>query len=168
MIHEFSLKQLSPNDGIEIYKMLQRIGPSENAFNNEVNGMTYDNFQQWLIERDNWSKGEGLPKGYVKQWIFWLIVDKQPVGFGKLREKVTIESRKFGGNIGYAIDPLYRGNGYGKVLFGLLLEQASNMKIHEVYSTIEKPNHISKIIHDSYGGKTVMEDDKRWYYLFRI
>ena len=168
MIHEFSLRQLSPKDGIDIYNMLQRIGPSENAFNNEVNSMTYNQYRQWLIERDAWAKGEQLPKGYVKQWIYWLVVNKIPIGFGKLRENVTIESRKFGGNIGYAIDSLYRGKGYGKVLFGLLLKQASNIKIHEVYSTIEKPNYISKKIHDSYGGKLVMEDDKRWYYLFKI
>lgn len=168
MNREFGLKRLSPNDGIKVYKMLQRIGPSENAFNNEVNGMTYEDFQQWLFERDAWSKGERLPKGYVKQWIYWLVVDKQPVGFGKLREKVTFASRKFGGNIGYAIDPQYRGKGYGKVLFGLLLEKAANKKIHEVYSTIEKYNYISKKIHESYGGELLMEDDKRWYFLFKL
>lgn len=168
MKHEFSLKQLSPNDGIDIYNMLQRIGSFENAFNNEVNGMSYDHYKQWLLERDAWARGERLPKGYVKQWIYWLIVNRQPVGFGKLREKVTIESRISGGNIGYAIDPQYRGKGYGKELFGLLLKQASIMRILEVYSTIEKYNYVSKRIHELYGGQLIMEDDKRWHYIFRF
>ena len=148
--------------------MLQRIGPSENGFRNEVNGMDYDRYKEWLKMQHAWSRGEQLPDGYVKQWTYWLIVDGFPVGYGKLREKVTEQSRKFGGNIGYAIDPVVRGKGYGIVLFELLLRQAKNKGIKEVFSTVEKYNYASKSIHDRAfgGGNLVHEDNERWYFTF--
>lgn len=95
--------------------MLQRIGPSENAFRNDVNGMTYEEYKIWLVLMKAWSKGERLPAGYVRQWTYWLVDNGVPIGYGKLRETATEESRKFGGNIGYAIDPLPCGKGYGNI-----------------------------------------------------
>ena len=162
------LLQLSPEDGMEVYEMLQRLGPSENAFNNEVNGMTYEEYKDWLIERDAWSRGELLPDGYVKQWIYWLVAEGRPVGFGKLRERATEHSRLFGGNIGFAVDPLARGKGYGSKLFALLLEKAKEKGIHEVFSTVEKYNYRSKHVHEKCGGKLVKEDDVRWYFIFEL
>ena len=168
MLNTISLKQLSVHDGIDVYHMLQRIGPSEYGFNNEVNGMSFVEYKKWLIERDAWSRGEMLPDGYVKQWIYWLSVDERTVGYGKLREQPTEASRKFGGNIGYAIDPSERGKGYGNILFGLLLKQAAILNIHEIFSTVDKYNYSSKNVHEKHGGTLCSEDDFRWYYDFSI
>ena len=163
-----ALQELTVDDGLDVYNMLQRIGPSENAFHNDVNGMSYDEYKSWLSLQHAWSKGEQLPTGYVKQWTYWLMVDGRPVGYGKLREKATEESKKFGGNIGYAIDPEARGKGYGNMLFELLLKEAANKHIKEVFSTVEKFNYNSKKVHEKYGGKLVSEDDVRWYFTFAI
>lgn len=165
-MNEIELRQLSISDGKEIFDMLQRIGPSENAFNNEVNGMSYVQYQEWLKKMDAWSRGERLPDGYVKQWSYWLLESAKPVGYGKLRERATEASKKFGGNIGYAIDPLYRGKGYGNQLFELLLSEAKKKQIHEVYSTVEKFNYNSKKVHEKCGGHLIYEDDIRWYFKF--
>ena len=162
------LCQLSPEDGEDIYEMLQRIGPSENAFNNEVNGMSYEQYKRWLKERDAWSKGDLLPDGYVRQWIYWLKSDGKPIGFGKLREEATAASREIGGNIGFAIDPNCRGRGYGDILFGLLLKQAQAMNIHEVYSTVENGNIKSRRVHEKYGGQLCKVDEHRRHYIFEI
>ena len=143
------LRELRTTDGVDIYEMLQRIGPAENAFHNDVNGMTFDEYQKWLVKQHAWSIGEELPFGYVKQWTYWLIDDEgNPVGYGKLRERATEESKKFGGNIGYAIDPIVRGMGYGMKLFELLLEVAKQKGIKEVFSTVEKYNYTSKHVHE--------------------
>lgn len=160
------LQELTVNDGIDIFNMLQRIGSSENEFHNDVNGMNYDEFKSWLHLQHSWSLGKQLPNGYVKQWTYWLIVDEIPVGYGKLREKVTEQSKQFGGNIGFAIDPNERGKGYGNLLFGLLLKEASNKNIKEVFSTVEKYNYRSKKVHEKYGGKLIDEDSVRWYFTF--
>ena len=164
----FELRQLSVYDGIDIYNMLQRIGPSENAFNNDAYGLDFDHYKMWLIEKDAWCRGEMLPKGYVRQWVYWLFVDDIPVGFGKLRERVTEESLQFGGNIGFAIDSLQRGKGYGSRLFELLLNVAKEKNISKIFSTVEKPNHPSKRVHEKMGGRLIKEDSLRWYYQFTL
>lgn len=162
------LRELSVNDGVDIYNMLQRIGPSEYGFHNDVNGMSFDDFKRWLELQHAWSLGERLPDGYVKQWTYWLIVDEKPVGYGKLRERTTETSKAVGGNIGYAIDPDVRGKGYGNKLFELLLNEAVKNHIEKVISTIEKYNYRSKKVHERFGGKLIGEDDVRWYFAFEM
>lgn len=167
-MNKLKLQQLCLSDGMSIYNMLQRIGPSENAFNNEVNGMSYEQYQKWLCKMHAWTEGKQLPAGYVIQWTYWLMDGGTPVGYGKLRERVTENSKQFGGNIGYAIDPLFRGKGYGNKLFELLLLEARKKQIREVYSTVEKFNYNSKKVHEKYGGSLIKEDDIRWYFLFNL
>ena len=161
------LKQLSINDGEDVYNMLQRIGPRENAFKNEVSGMTYDEYKKWLVLMDDWSKGEHLPKGYVKQWTFWLCDDNgKCCGYGKIREKLNEYTKEFGGNLGFAIDSACRGKGYGTELFKLLLKKAKSLGVTDIISTVEKYNYPSKKVHEKCGGKLYKETDLRWYFSF--
>ena len=146
--------------------MLQTIGSEENEFHNEAYGLSFEEFKSWLKKQFEWSNGIGLPEGYVKQWIFWMYVNGRPVGFGKLREKLTEQSRIIGGNIGYAISASERGKGYGTVLFGLLLKKAKENKIKTVMSTVEKKNPISKRVQETNGGILIQENDQRWYFSF--
>lgn len=125
------LKKLSLEDGEEYFSMLKSIGTSENAFSNPVHDMTFEQFLLWRNERYQWDHGENLPKNYVRQTIYWLCVDETPVGIGKLRHALTDESRVFGGNIGYAIAPIYRGKGYGNVILKLLLDEANKNSVFE-------------------------------------
>jgi|LSQX01.3.fsa_nt_gb predicted acetyltransferase len=162
----FFLVELDGKEGKEIYEMLQRIGPDENAFNNEVNGMSYEQFKSWLSLQMKWARGEDLPDGYVKQWTYWLVEENKPVGYGKLRERLTEKSRNFGGNIGFAIDPLSRGKGYGYILFDMLLIEAPNKGIREVLSTVERNNIPSKLIHEKCGGVIIEENEQRFIFDF--
>lgn len=165
-INTLSLVELTGNEGVDFYNLLQRIGPNENLFNNDAHGLSYEEFEKWLTRQLEWSKGENLPVGYVRQWIFWLIDNGMPVGYGKLREHLTDNSRRFGGNIGFAIDPLKRGLGYGYFLFENLLEEAIKKGITEVMSTVEHENLPSKKIHEKCGGILVEETDERYIYDF--
>ena len=160
------LIDLSENDGIDIYNMLQRIGENENSFRNEVKGKSFDYYKKWLVEQKSWACGESLPDGYVRQWTYWLYDDEIPVGYGKLREKVTEQSRVWGGNIGFAIDPIYRGKGYGTYLFNALLQKGREKHLDELFSTVEKYNYASKRVHEICGGTLVKETDETWYFDF--
>lgn len=161
---DFHLKELSPDDSVSVYNMLQRIGENEYGFHNDVHGMTLPEFREWLVLQQHWAQNQSLPVGYVQQWTYWLMFQNNPIGYGKLRKKVTEQSKQFGGNIGYAIDPLYRGKGFGKILFALLIQQAKYNKIKEIYSTVEKPNVISMKVHLDCGMHLINENDKRWYF----
>ena len=47
------LRKLSPDDGRDVYDMLQELPRDENGFINGCNGKTYDEFKKWLIKSNN-------------------------------------------------------------------------------------------------------------------
>ena len=160
------LRRLAIDDGIEVYDMLQRIGSCENEFKNTANGLSFYEYKKWLAKQDVWSRGEELPAGYVPQTIFWLYDDEKIVGMGKIRHALNKNSRYIGGNIGYAIDPLFRGKGYGTQLLKLLVKKAREMKIGEIILTVEKYNPASKKVVEKAGGHMSKETNERWYFEF--
>lgn len=162
----YLLQQLSPNDGVEGYKLLQRIGKDENAFTNPVNGMTFEEYKVWLKQQDDWAREINLPNGYVGQTCYWFIVDGIPIGIGKIRHALTNHSRQIGGNIGYAISDKYRGKGYGTIVLKLLLEKAKDMNVKEKLLTVEKINPASKRVIEKNGGKLIDENEERWFFSF--
>ena len=135
----YSLRQFSPNDGVEGYDVLQRIGEMENDFTNPIHGKCFDEYKEWLAQQDAWSREEGLPDGYVGQTCFWLVFDGDIVGMGKIRHGLTARSREEGGNIGIAIDPNQRGKGLGAIFTGLLINKAKEMKVGETRTIVLPP-----------------------------
>ena len=137
------LRQLSFHDGIDVYQMLQEIPKDENGFINGGNGKTFDDYKQWLMKQDNMASGIDLEDWMVPSTTFWLFVDDLPVGFGKLRHYLTDKLKEDGGHAGYAIRPLYRNKGYGKLLLKILMEQANLMGIDKLLLTIQNDNERS-------------------------
>ena len=162
--HNCSMRRLSLDDGKDIFEMLQRIGKEENHFQNPVNGMSYHEYKEWLKEQDNWSKGKNLPNGYSPQTCYWLYVDGKPVAFGKIRHELNENSRTVGGNIGYAVDPLHRGEGFSTLFLSKLICIARNMGIEEILLTVEKFNYASKRAIEKNGGYVFKENELRWYF----
>ena len=160
------LKQLSVSDGIDIYEMLQRIDSNENEFKNTANGLSKKEYHDWLYEQNEWAYGRALPDGYVPQTIYWLYDGEQPVGIGKIRHGLNNNSRKIGGNIGYAVDPIFRGKGYATHLLSLLVVKAREMNISEILLSVEKYNPASKKVIEKNGGKLICENDERWFFEF--
>lgn len=160
---DITLRQLSPEDGIDVYGMLQRMPGEEHHFSNPVRQMSFERYQEWLREQDDWSRGEGLPEGYAPQTLFWLYVDDVPAGMGKIRHELNDSSRLIGGNIGYAIDPLMRGRGLGKEILKQLLAKASEMDIDEILLTIDKDNPSSRAVAEGNGCFVIGENEERWF-----
>ena len=165
-MNDYNLIRLSVSDGIKFYEMLQHIGKDENAFSNPVNGMSFEEYNVWLKQQDDWSREINLPNGYVGQTCYWFIVDGIPVGIGKIRYTLTEHSRQIGGNIGYAISDKYRGKGYGTIMLKLLLEKAKEMNVKEKLLTVEKINPASRRVIEKNGGKLIDENDDRWFFSF--
>ena len=160
------IRQLSLSDDVAFYDMLQHIGKDENAFTNPVCGMSFEDYQVWLKQQDDWSKGENLPSGYVSQTVFWLMDGETPVGIGKIRHSLTESSRSFGGNIGYAISSQYRSRGFGSILVRELIRKANEMGVEEKILTVEKYNYASKKAIEKNGGRLYDENEYRWYFEF--
>lgn len=157
------LQQISPIDGLDGYELLQRIGEMENDFTNPIHGKSFNEYQEWLVQQDSWSREDNLPQGYVGQTCYWLKYDGEIVGLGKIRHGLTEQSRIEGGNIGIAIDPLRRGKGLGGRFISLLLEKANEMKIGEILITVKKFNFASKAAFEKNGCRIIKETDGWWY-----
>lgn len=166
MDRDIYVKKLTVNDDKSIYEMLQRIGACENEFKNTANGLSYDQFKKWLIEQNDWSNGRNLPSGYVPQTIYWLYDRGVPIGIGKVRHQLNENSRMIGGNIGYAIDPLYRGRGYAKRFLHELLIKADEIGVREKLLSVERYNPASKRVIECNGGILIKETSERWYFSF--
>lgn len=161
----FELKRLSPDDGTDIYNMLQEIPKEENGLQNKANGLTFEEFKGWLIGKQAESEQEGIVDGWkVPSTTYWLYVDGVPVGYGSVRKYLTEALRKVGGHIGYGIAPSYRGKGYGKELLRLLLLEANKAGISKSLITIHKDNFASQAVARANGGLLTDETDERVYY----
>jgi len=135
------LRQLSIENGIAEYNMLQDIDANEYGFTNEVKGMSFEQYKKWLIEQDDYSKSRNLPKNFIPQTTYFLYVDNQPIGIARIRHFSADFLEKQGvGNFGYAIAKPYRGKGYGNVLFVNVLEKCKSLGYSKVKSFVHVDN----------------------------
>lgn len=165
---EVVLQKLSAKSGRDIYEMLQEIPAEENGFMNACHGKSAAAFEKWLVSAEEMAAGIHLAEGLVPQTIYFLYIDGQPVGFGKLRHRLTEALRKDGGHIGYSIRPTARGKGYGKLLLKLLLQEARDMGIGEILVTIENENAPSIGIAIANGGRIRKVTEENHYIWFEI
>lgn len=122
----------------------------------EVNDIFYyekykkglEDFDEYLNDLRNYSKGIDLPQDMVTTSTFWLIDHDEVVGVARIRH----EDRGTDGHIGYDIAPCHRNKGYGTQILRLALEKAANIGINEVIVTCNVDNAASrKIIEKSNG-----------------
>lgn len=162
------LKHLDIYDGKGVYDMLQEIPLEENGYHNGVNGILYNEFREWLMKSKSKENGIGLEDWQVPQSIYWLYVDDEPVGIGKIRHRLTDKLLEEGGNIAYAIKPSARGKGYATKLLQLLIKEAKEHNINELLATILVHNEASLKVALKNGGILKNQNDKRYYVWFDL
>ena len=154
---KFKLQKLSPSDGEEIYNFLQDIPAEQNGFQNNFNGMSYDEFKNELVVRNDESKNLNVGVGRVPQTMYWLYVDDKPVGFIKIRHYLNDYLEKRGGHMGYTISPKYQSRGYATKMVELALIEAKKLGIGNLLITCEKDNLASRRVAEKNGG--ILESD---------
>lgn len=118
-----------------------------------------ENFQDYLNDLHNCSKGKDLPQEEIATSSFWLIDKKEVVGVVRIRHQEV----ECAGHIGYDISPDYRNRGYGFQILKLALEKTINIGIEEVILTCNINNAASKKIIEKNGGKflgTVFDEEE--------
>ena len=68
-----------------------------------------------------------LPSHYVPSYNYFFVDDDKFIGEIHIRVKLTDNLLKYGGHIGYAINPKYWNQGYGTKLLELGLEKAKRL-----------------------------------------
>lgn len=148
------LRELSADDGRDVFDMIREVGPGENGFENSGYDMEFADFPAYLRKQADKARGIGLdPARHVPQTRYWLFVDGRPVGIGKLRHYLNDALRVRGGHIGYTIRPSERRKGYGTVILRELLREARNKAIHEALVTCDEGNLASRKIIERNGGE---------------
>jgi len=144
---EIELKQLSIRNGEAEYNMLQKIDKSEYGFTNEVNGMSFSEYEKWLMQEDDFSRAQNLPENWIPQTTYFLYVDGEPVGIARIRHYSSVFLEAQGvGNFGYGIAKPYRGKGYGNMLFALVLKACKVLGYDKIKSFVHMDNDASNKI----------------------
>jgi len=163
---DVELKKLSPDDGMDIYNLLQEIPKDENGFMNGGNGLSYDDYKQWLIKNDNMANGIGLEDWMVPQNMYWLYVNGNPVGMGKLRTRLTEKLKIDGGHCGYGIAASHRNRGYGTLLVKMLAKEAAALGLDKILLTVQNDNAASiKVAVGSGGVVEKMTNNKHYIWI---
>lgn len=165
--HVYTLRRLSPDDGRDVYDMLQSM-PPEGDTTNKVYGITFEQFKLWLLEREDMAEGVGLQPGGVRQTTFWFHVDGVPVGRLNVRHALNDELREHGGNIGYFIAPAYRRRGHGERMLKAGLDEARKAGLTEALLTIREDNLASRRVTEKNGGELREMREGICYYWIRL
>lgn len=166
---ELSIRKVSFDDGPDVYHFLQQLPYDENGFINSVAEKTYEEYRVWLQGAVEASRQTGLIDGWkVPQSIYWLYLDGQPIGYGKVRHFLTDSLRESGGHIGISIHPAFRGSGYGKAFLSLLKAECRLLGMEEVLCTIRNENRASIQMAFSCGGVLDRVTDERHYITLQL
>ena len=69
------LQKLNIHDDMTVYQFLQQL-PDENGYHNAAYGLSYPEFQAWLVQMEDYSKGLKMPDWMVPSTEYWFIVDE--------------------------------------------------------------------------------------------
>ncbi|MEI6578874.1 MAG: GNAT family N-acetyltransferase [Eubacteriales bacterium] len=163
---KIEIKQLSLNCNSKEYEMLQTIENNENGFSNPIYEKAYEEYLLWLQKEDDYSKGINLPEGWIPETTYFLYVDGEPIGIGRIRHSTNKHLESIGvGNLGYAISILYRGKGYGNILFQELLKKCISFGYNNIKLFPYKNNIQTIKVMLKNGGKIVDSFDNEKYEL---
>jgi len=99
------------------------------------------NFHLMIESLNGYSKGIGLPDGFVECSTYWLVNKSNKVlGAIDIRHKLNDFLLFRGGHIGYGIRPSERMKGYAGIMLSLALKQCEIIGISKVLITCLKNN----------------------------
>lgn len=127
-----------------------------------------ENYDEYIKELHNYSKGIDISPGDVPYSTFWLIDNDEVVGVARVRHR-EIECA---GHIGYDISPEYRNKGYGTTILKLALEIAAKMGIGNAIVNCSINNIPSRKIIEKNNGELLGiifdEEDREYLYNYSI
>ena len=104
----------------------------------------HEDFEALLGQLAAFSRGDGLPPGFVPHTTLWLVGDGQEVlGVSNLRHVLTPRLLVEGGNIGYGVRPSARRQGHATRLLQGTLEHARGIGLDSALLTCAKGNAAS-------------------------
>lgn len=161
---QYELRSLSAADGEDVYAFLQTLPAEENGFMNSAAGLTFAEYQQWLVRQAENARKTEIEDGWrVPSGTWWFYVDGRIVGMVKLRYFLTDKLREGGGHLGYAITPDERGHGYAARMVEAIKSIAAEKGIDRLLVTVHNDNPASIRTALKCGGEILRISDVRHY-----
>lgn len=119
------LKPANLKDVEKEWKFVAAVPEDENGFTNSNHNISFEDFQNTALPAMiNFSKGIGLPQGYVPETFYFLWDDDVIVGEFRIRHHLTPALESFSGHIGQFIAKEFRGRGYCTQGLKMIIEEA--------------------------------------------
>jgi len=109
-----------------------------------------EDYEGYLSELDNLSRGEDLGEDQVPTSVYWLVDNNETEIRGIIR--IRHQAIPVHGNIGYDVPPKMRFRGYGRELLRLGIIKAHELGVEEVKVSCSTLNEGSKKIIEDNGG----------------
>lgn len=164
----YTLRELSPADGKDVYNMLQKMPAEENGFRNKFYGVSFEVFKKMLAESKKESQSVDLEADRVPQTVYWFYVNSKPVGVIKLRHYLNEQLLKHGGHIGYGVIPEERGKGYASKMLELALVKAKELGLDKVLITCDLDNIPSQKVAERNGAVLDKKDAEQCFYWIKV
>ena len=152
----------------QAYALFNTFPEEENGFVNSAYGYTFEQFIDYVHQKQENAKGRNLQEGFVPDTVYILVNDEgKYVGIFNFRHHLNDFLRNGPGHIGYGISPAYRGKGYaGKGLALVIKKEKSSIPEDEIYLECYKTNKASLQVQLHNGAYIYHETDD--HYLTRI
>ena len=159
------LRETNPADAEQEWAFVRDMPEDENGLTNAWSGVSRETFMETVLPRMMaWSRGEGLPEGYVPETILFLWHEGQIVGQFRIRHFLCESLRTGAGHIGYFIAKPWRGRGFGTEGLRLTLEKAREIiPEDEIFLRVNRDNPASLRVMLKNGGRIVSEDEGHFF-----
>jgi predicted acetyltransferase len=114
-------------------------------------------FEDYVRQLIDQSKGKSLPQGWISHTTYWIIDNDEFMGVIDLRHGLTPALEKYGGHVGYAIRPSKRRKSYATEAVKMLIPLAFRIGIKRVLITCDTNNTASIKVIESNGG--ILQDE---------
>ncbi len=109
-------------------------------------------YDGWVKEVRNHSRGVGLAPDRVPATLYWLVRGRRILGTLRLRHELNARLRIEGGHIGYDVRPSERRKGYATRMLAMALEVCRRLGYRRVLVTCNEENVASEKVIRANGG----------------
>ncbi len=159
------LRETNTADLEQEWAFVRDMPEDENGLTNSWHGVSRETFAEKVLPQIMaWSRGEGLPEGYVPETQYYLWDEGRIVGQFRIRHYLCESLRAGAGHIGYFIAKPYRNRGYGTLGLRLTLEKARKIiPEDEIWLRVNRDNPASLRVMLNNGGRVVSEDEAHYF-----
>ena len=164
---EYKLIPLHLDMGRPEYEMYQEIPAKESGSTNLCHGLPFEVFPAWL-ENQMARKHQTISFFDTPTTVYLLYADGIPAGYVGIRTEIDENWKRWCGHIYYTLRPSFRGQGCGKAMLRLALEECRKMGMRQVFVKASEGNTASCRVIEANGGQFTGHDGGSRFYTIAL